>query len=157
MQYSGYSKIFQHELVNAALKACDEIHRKADCGYDWNRDERDKAKRNKVGSWYLKGGYESVIFVPSTPDSILQQRYQSEVNRQGLRIRVVEKHSTDVLISQFSLQQASALYARQYSYAEQARCSKHLALFQSLRIGVVNPDSKCIHTGCRKPLAFLCA
>ena len=44
-----------------------------------------------MGSWYLKAGYESVIFVPSTPDSILQQRYQSEVNRQGLRIRVVEK------------------------------------------------------------------
>ena len=44
-----------------------------------------------MNSWYLKGGYESVIFVPSTPDSILQQRYQSDVNCQGLRIRVVEK------------------------------------------------------------------
>ena len=103
MQYSGYSKKFRHEVVNAALKAYDEIHRKADCGerplyrpYDWNRDERDKAKRNKVGSWYLKGGYESVIFVPSTPDSILQQRYQSEVNRHGLRIRVVEKAGRSV-------------------------------------------------------------
>ena len=29
-----------------------------------NREERDKAKRNKVGLWYLRGGYESVIFVP---------------------------------------------------------------------------------------------
>ena len=79
------------------------VRRKADCiehplyrPYDWNRDERDKAKRNKVGSWYLKGGYESVIFVPSTPDSILQQRYQSEVNRHGLRIRVVEKAGRSV-------------------------------------------------------------
>ena len=80
MQYSGYSKKFWHEVENAALKAYDKIHRKADCGdkstlyrpYDWNRDERDKAKRNEVGSWYLKEGYESVIFVPSTPDSILQ-------------------------------------------------------------------------------------
>ena len=86
MQYSGYSKKFRHEVVNAVLKAYDEIHRKAECGerpvyqpFDWNRDERDKAKRNKAGSWYLKGGYESVSqFVPSTPDSILQEMNQSE-------------------------------------------------------------------------------
>ena len=84
----------KYEVVNAALKAYDKVCRKADCGerplyrpYDWNR----KAKRNKVGSWYLRGGYESVIFVSSIPDFILQQKYQSEVNRQGLWIRVVEK------------------------------------------------------------------
>ena len=59
--------------------------------YDWNREERDKAKKNKVNDWYGRGGYQSVIFVPSTPGSVLQQRYQSEVDRQGLRIRVVEK------------------------------------------------------------------
>ena len=29
MQYSGYSKKFRHEVVNAALKAYDEIQRKA--------------------------------------------------------------------------------------------------------------------------------
>ena len=98
MQYSGYSKKFRHEFSNAALKAYDEIHRRADCGdrplyrpYEWNREERDKAKKDKITSWYGRGGYESVIFVPSTPDSILQKRYQSEVDRQGLRIRVVEK------------------------------------------------------------------
>ena len=43
-----------------------------------------------MGSWYLRGGYESVIFVPSTPDSILQLMYHSEVDSQGLPIRVVE-------------------------------------------------------------------
>ena len=98
MQYSGYSKKFRHEVVNAALKAYDEIQRKANNGerplyrpYDWNREERDKAKKNKVNDWYGQGGYQSVIFVPSTPGSVLQQRYQSEVDRQGLRIRVVEK------------------------------------------------------------------
>ena len=59
--------------------------------YDWNREERDKAKKNKVNDWYGRGGYQSVIFIPSTPGSVLQQRYQSEVDRQGLRIRAVEK------------------------------------------------------------------
>ena len=83
MQYSGYSKKFRHEVVNAALKAYDEIQRKAKNGerplyrpYDWNREERDKAKKNKVNDWYGRGGYQSVIFVPSTPGSVLQQRYQ---------------------------------------------------------------------------------
>ena len=59
VQYFGYSKKFRHEVVNAALKAYDQIHRKADCEErplyrpcDWNRDERDKAERNKVVSWY---------------------------------------------------------------------------------------------------------
>ena len=32
MQYSGYSKKFLHEVVNAALKAYSNIGRKADCG-----------------------------------------------------------------------------------------------------------------------------
>ena len=32
-----------------------------------------------------------VIFSPYTPGSVLQQKYQSEVDRQGIRIRVVEK------------------------------------------------------------------
>ena len=32
MQYSGYSKKFQHEVVNATLKAYKEIRRKGDCG-----------------------------------------------------------------------------------------------------------------------------
>ena len=98
MQYSGYSKKFRYEVVNAALKGYDEIHRKAECGerplyrpYSWNREERDKAKTEKANTWYGRGGYESVIFVPSTPDSVLQQRYQSEIDRRRLKIRVVEK------------------------------------------------------------------
>ena len=53
MQYFRYSKKFRHEVVNAALKAYDEIQRMANNGkrllyrpYDWNREERDKAKKN---------------------------------------------------------------------------------------------------------------
>ena len=103
MQNSGYSKKFRCEVVDAALKAYDEIHRKSECGerplyrpYNWHRDERDKAKREKVNTWYGRGGYESVIFVPSTPDSVLQQRYQEEIDRRGLKIRVVEKSGRSV-------------------------------------------------------------
>ena len=98
MQFSGYTKKFRNEIVNSALKAYDEIHRKAALEerplyrpYDWERDERDRAKQAKVLDWYKRGGYESVIFVPSTPGSELQRKFQTEIDRHGLRIRAVEK------------------------------------------------------------------
>ena len=56
MLYSGYSKKFRHKVATAALKAYDEICMKANCGerplyrpYDLDGEERNKAKRNKVG------------------------------------------------------------------------------------------------------------
>ena len=38
-----------------------------------------------------EGGNEAVIFVPATPNSKLQRRYQKDIKRQGLKIKVVEK------------------------------------------------------------------
>ena len=98
MQFSGYNQKFRREVVLSALKAYDDIYRKVDNGerplyrtHDWNREERDREKRDKKLSWYKRGGYESVIFVQSTPRSKLKQRFQAEIDRQGLKIRVVEK------------------------------------------------------------------
>ena len=98
MQFSGYSKKFRHEVVDSAVKAYDDIRRKVTSGerplyrpFEWEREERDQVKQNKVLNWYKKGGYESIIFVPSTPGSELQRRYQEEIDRHGLRIRTVEK------------------------------------------------------------------
>ena len=98
MQFSEYTQKFRHEVVNAALKAYDEIKRKVSSGerpryrpYEWNRQERDAMKREKAVGWYKRGGYESIIFVPSTPSSVLQRRYQAEINRHDMKIRVVEK------------------------------------------------------------------
>ena len=48
-------------------------------------------KKEKAAVWYKQGGYESVIFTPSTPELSLQRQYQSETHRQGLKICVVEK------------------------------------------------------------------
>ena len=48
-------------------------------------------KKEKAVGWYKRGGYESVIFVPSTPDSLLQRRYQAEIVRQGIKIRIMDK------------------------------------------------------------------
>ena len=103
LQFSGYTKKFRHEIVDSALKAYDEIIRKVSNGerpryrpYEWNRQERDAMKKKKAVGWYQQGGYESVIFVPSTPNSVLQRRYQAEINRQGIKIRVVEKAGRSV-------------------------------------------------------------
>ena len=89
MQYSEYSNKFRHEVINAAIKAYEEIQQKANNDgfyrpYDWNHEGRDKAKKNKVNDWYGRRGYQSAIYVHSTPGSVLQQRCQSEVDRQGL-------------------------------------------------------------------------
>ena len=48
-------------------------------------------KMEKAVGWYMRGGYESLIFVPSTQNSLLQRRYQAEIDRPGIKIRIVEK------------------------------------------------------------------
>ena len=97
MQYSGYTRKFRAEVVESALKAYDIILTQVREGvrplyrpYEWNREERDREKREKRLGWYKKGGYDSVIFVPSSPGSELQRRYQQEIDHQGIRIRAVE-------------------------------------------------------------------
>ena len=64
--------------------------------YDRNRQERDKLKKVKAMQWYTQGGYESVIFVPSTPGSVLQRRYHEEINWHGIMIGVVKKAGRSV-------------------------------------------------------------
>ena len=46
--------------------------------------------------WYKRGGYVSVIFFPSTPNSVLQRCYQAEIDCQGIKIRIVEKAGRSV-------------------------------------------------------------
>ena len=64
--------------------------------FEWNREERDQAKRNKALDWYRKGGYESVVFVQSTAGSELKRKFQAEIDRSGIPIRVVEKAGRSV-------------------------------------------------------------
>ena len=98
MQYSGYSHKFRSEVIDSAYKAYENIKQLADDGTrpfyrprEWQREERSKAKRQKQLNWYKKGGYDSVIFVPATPNSELQKKYSDEVTKSGLKIRIVER------------------------------------------------------------------
>ena len=45
----------------------------------------------KKSSWCKRGGNEAVIFVPATPNSQLQKKYETEIKRPGFKIKVVEK------------------------------------------------------------------
>ena len=103
MQYSEYSEKFRYEVVNSAFKAY-KTRKKADQERErllyrpreWKREERDQEKARKRSNWYKKGGNEAVIFVPATPNSQLQRRYQKEIKRQGFKIKVVEKSGVTI-------------------------------------------------------------
>ena len=56
----------------------------------------EEMKKKRAVRWYTQGRYESVIFVPSTPRSVLQRQYQEEINRHDIKIRVVEKAGRSV-------------------------------------------------------------
>ena len=81
MQYSGYDKKFRHDVITTAIAAFRKMKESDEKGEIpmyrpkmWKRKERQKAKNARKKNWYKKGGYKSVIFVPSTPDSVLMKR-----------------------------------------------------------------------------------
>ena len=98
MQYSGYSKKFRYEVVDSALKAFRARQRAEREGErplhrpkEWRKVEREKEESERKSNWYKRGGNESVIFVPATPNSRLRKEYQKEIKQQGFNIKVVEK------------------------------------------------------------------
>ena len=57
----------------------------------WERSRRDREKAEKKKTWYAKGGYETVLFVDSTPNSELAKQCQQALREEELKIRVVER------------------------------------------------------------------
>ena len=98
MQFSGYSQSFRYNVVNSALNGMKLIREKDTLGIrpiyrpkEWMRVEREREKVEKKRSWYRSGGFDSVLFVPATPEGRLKKMYQSEILQSGLRIKVVER------------------------------------------------------------------
>ena len=103
MQFSGYTSKFRHQVLNSVFKAYDKMIAQDASGdrplyrpKDWNREERVEKKKDKRQNWYKKGGYDSAIFVPATPKSVLQKGYQKAVTESGLRIRIVERAGNSI-------------------------------------------------------------
>ena len=98
MQYSGYKKSFRYDVTKSAMQAYRLIKEKAENGLrpinrpkDWQRDERIEEKQKKKLTWYKQGGFESVMFVPTTPGAKLRKMYEHAIRKSGIRIKVVER------------------------------------------------------------------
>ena len=98
MQFSGYGQNFRYEVTKSAIDAYQTmknneendvrpIHRPK----NWQRMQRIDAKEKKEKNWYKQGGFDSVLFVQSTPNSQLKKAYDHAIRNSGLRIRVVER------------------------------------------------------------------
>ena len=84
---SGYNQQFRSEILLSVMKAYRNIVGKHESGEkplhrdrEYQKEERRKTKENKVKSWYRKNGqYDSVMFVPLTPGSVLKGRIQERI------------------------------------------------------------------------------
>ena len=49
------------------------------------------AKEKKTKTWYKIGGFDSVLFVPTTPDGKLKRMYENDIRKSGIRMKIVER------------------------------------------------------------------
>ena len=97
MQFSGYDQKFRHEIIDSAVKAYRRIEAADEAGErpmyrerGWQWEQREVDKRDSKSTWFRKGGYQSVMFIPSTPGSQLMKRFQKEISQSRFGIQVVE-------------------------------------------------------------------
>ena len=72
LQYSGYGQELRTEVVRSALNAYNRFIELDASGEkplyrprDWRQLERAQERRRRRETWYRKGGFNTVIFVPS--------------------------------------------------------------------------------------------
>ena len=103
MQYSGYDHKFRAEVVDSAYKAYEKVkeavsraERPLHRPRSWKKAEREKEKTDRKRNWYKRGGYDSVMFIPATPNSELRRILQDEAGKSRFRIRMVEMAGTSL-------------------------------------------------------------
>ena len=104
MQAAGYDKSFGFQVLKSVIHAYESKREEERSGRapmyrarEWRRNERRREREKKKKEWYKKGGKESVMFVPATPDSELKKRMQEEIDQKGFKIRIVEKSETKLI------------------------------------------------------------
>ena len=98
MQYSGYEQEIRYDITKSAINAyqimmeneANDI-RPINRPKNWHRMERIKQKETKRKEWYKQGGFDTVLFVPSTPKGKLKHMYENEIKKSGIRMKVVER------------------------------------------------------------------
>ena len=101
LQYAGYDQKFRTEVVRSALNAYNRLI-ELDASSEtplyrprqWRKLDRAREKRRKREIWYIKEGFDTMIFVPATPGSQLKHRYMREIKETGFKVRVVEQSGT---------------------------------------------------------------
>ena len=98
MQYSGYDQPFRYDVTKSAINAYHTMRdneandiRPLYRPKSWPKAECIECRERKKSEWYKRGGFDSVIFVPSTPKEKLKRMYQTEIRKSGLRIKVIER------------------------------------------------------------------
>ena len=98
MQYSGYEQEIRYDVTKSAINAYQTMMeneandvRPLNRPKNWHRVERIKQKEAKRREWYKQGGFDTVLFVPSTPKGKLKHMYENEIKKSGIRMKVVER------------------------------------------------------------------
>ena len=98
MQFSGHDKRMRKAVIKSGLSAYRKMEENQKKGTtplhrtrQWKREERERKKRVKKETWYQKGGYESTIFIPATPQGELKKKMQKKIDQTDLKIKVIEK------------------------------------------------------------------
>ena len=98
MQYSGYKQTMRYDVTKSAMNAYQLMMDNEANGIrpinrpkTWNREERNRQKVRKRKEWYKQGGFDSVLFIPSTPRSKLKHMFEDAIRKSGIRIKVVER------------------------------------------------------------------
>ena len=98
MQYSGYDQAFRYNVAKSAVNAYQTMMendmndvRPIYRPKSWHKEERIEHKERKRKEWYKQGGFDTVLFAPSTPGSKLKHMYENEIRKSGIRMKVVER------------------------------------------------------------------
>ena len=102
---SGYKERFRSDVIKSAVECYNKQCSRADAGIvqlhrpcEFDEKNRRKKKLMSKTSWYRPA--DTVLFIPSTPDSELANRVRSVVCEEGERlgrnIRVVDTGGTNI-------------------------------------------------------------
>ena len=101
LKISGYAHKMIEEILRSIENGWQKIISRDENGErpmyrsrEYKREERIEEKENKIRDWYKgKGGkqYDSVIFIPETPNSSLKNKVERIAIKSGIKVKVVEK------------------------------------------------------------------
>lgn len=103
MQASGYDHAFRLEVLKSAKHAYEKLKERENTGGSihrprtQDRTNRRKLKEEKKKNWFNAEKYETVLFIPATPNSELQQKMQESINKTNVKIKVVERSGTKLV------------------------------------------------------------